>query len=92
MNETSEAARALGYIITDEFVQYQIERTPGIGAYKPSSLIDFQAGRGIELEAIWGEPLRRGQAAGVAMPELARLYSELCALNHTEPRMGAASA
>ena len=49
-------------------------------AYKPSSLIDYIAGKPVELESIWGEPLRRGQALGVLMPELAKLYNELKAL------------
>ncbi len=31
----------------------------------------------VEVEAIWGEPLRRGRSAGVAMPELEGLYSRL---------------
>jgi hypothetical protein len=38
--------------------------------YQPSSLVDFLAGREVEVEAIWGEPLRRAQAAGVRMPRL----------------------
>ena len=48
-----------------------------MGAYQPSSLIDYLAGREVEVEAIWGEPLRRAQAAGVAMPHLEKLYAEL---------------
>ena len=77
MAEVAAAARALGHDISEPFVRAQIDRTPALGAYQPSTLIDFLAGREIELEAIWGEPLRRGQAAGVAMPELGRLYDEL---------------
>lgn len=77
MNEVASAARAQGYDIQESFVQHQMDRTPALGAYRPSTLVDFLAGRELELEAIWGEPLRRGQAAGVAMPELARLYDEL---------------
>lgn len=48
-----------------------------MGAYQPSSLVDFLAGREVEVEAIWGEPLRRAQAAGLAMPRLAELYATL---------------
>ena len=48
-----------------------------MGAYKPSSLIDFLAGREVEVEAIWGEPARRARAAGVALPRLEALYAEL---------------
>jgi 2-dehydropantoate 2-reductase len=77
MDEVAGAARALGHEISESFIQEQITRTPAIGAYQPSTLVDFLAGRELELEAIWGEPLRRGQAAGVAMPELGRLYAEL---------------
>jgi 2-dehydropantoate 2-reductase len=77
MDEVACAARALGYEITDAFIQHQIDRTPELGAYQPSTLVDYRSGREMEIEAIWGEPLRRGQAAGTAMPELARLYSEL---------------
>ena len=45
-----------------------------MGAYKPSSLIDWELGRPVEVEAIWGEPLRQGIAAGAAMPRLEMLY------------------
>ncbi|HND62330.1 MAG TPA: 2-dehydropantoate 2-reductase [Opitutaceae bacterium] len=77
MTEVAAAARALGYDVPASFLQRHLDQTPKIGAYRPSSLVDHEAGRPIELEAIWGEPLRRGQQAGVAMPELAALYAEL---------------
>jgi 2-dehydropantoate 2-reductase len=48
-----------------------------MGAYKPSTLVDFQAGRPLEIEAIWGEPLRRAAAAGAFTPRLQELYKEL---------------
>jgi 2-dehydropantoate 2-reductase len=48
-----------------------------MGPYRPSSLIDFVEGRDVEVEGIWGEPLRRGQAAGVAMPETEKLVAEI---------------
>jgi 2-dehydropantoate 2-reductase len=48
-----------------------------MGPYKPSSLIDFLEGREVEVESIWGEPLRRAQAAGVAVPRLQLLYALL---------------
>jgi 2-dehydropantoate 2-reductase len=48
-----------------------------MGAYRPSSLIDYLEGRDVEVAGLWGEPLRRGQAAGVAMPKLSQLKSEI---------------
>ena len=77
MDEIAVAGRALGFDVPEEFIQAQIAVTPPMGAYAPSSLVDFLAGREVEVEAIWGEPLRRAQAAGIAMPRLARLHAEL---------------
>ena len=51
-----------------------------MGPYKPSSLIDFRDGKPVEVNAIWGEALRRGQARGVSMPELEFLHEELLKL------------
>ena len=48
-----------------------------MGAYQPSSLVDYRAGREVEVEAIWGEPLRRARAKGVPVPRLAALYERL---------------
>lgn len=77
MKEVQTAAAALGHTIPDEFLQQQFAVTPPMGAYRPSSLVDFLAGREVEIEAIWGEPLRRAQATGAHVPELVRLYEEL---------------
>ncbi len=80
MDEIAIAGRALGFEVPEAFIQAQFDVTPPLGAYAPSSLVDFLAGREVEVEAIWGEPLRRAQAAGLAMPRLERLYRELQAL------------
>jgi 2-dehydropantoate 2-reductase len=77
MDEIAGAARHFGYVVPEEFIQGQIDVTPPMGPYKPSSLVDFLAGREVEVEAIWGEPLRRAQGAGLAMPRLQALYEKL---------------
>lgn len=77
MREVQHAAAAFGFAIPDEFLKLQFDVTPPMGAYPPSSLVDFLAGREVEVDAIWGEPLRRAQAAGVAVPRLAALHAEL---------------
>ncbi len=74
MGEALDAARRLGHEIPDSFADFQIERSHSMGPYRPSSLIDWQLGRPVEVEAIWGEPLRQGLAAGAAMPRLELLY------------------
>jgi 2-dehydropantoate 2-reductase len=77
MREVQAAARQLGIDIPDDVLRKQYDVTPPMGPYRPSSLVDFLAGRPLEIEAIWGEPLRRAQAAGAAMPRLALLYALL---------------
>lgn len=77
MDEVAAAAAKFGHVIPEEFIQGQIDVTRPMGPYQPSSLVDFLAGRAVEIEAIWGEPLRRARAAGAAMPRLEKLYARL---------------
>ena len=74
MSEGLDAARHLGHTIPDEFADWQIERSYSMGPYRPSSMIDFELGHPVEVEAIWGEPVRQGQRAGARMPRTEMLY------------------
>ena len=51
-----------------------------MGAYKASTLLDFELGRPLELESLFLEPLRQARAAGVAVPRLEALCRLLGAL------------
>jgi 2-dehydropantoate 2-reductase len=44
-----------------------------MGAYKPSSLIDFERGQPIELQSLFLEPLGQIQRAGLSAPRLTNL-------------------
>ena len=77
MEEVRAAAAALGYFIEEDFAERQIADTRAMGAYRPSTLVDWQNGAPLEIEPIWGEPLRRGERAGVALPRLRALYEAL---------------
>jgi 2-dehydropantoate 2-reductase len=77
MSEVLNGARRSGHDIPDSFADFQIERSWSMGAYKPSSMLDWQSGHPVEVEAIWGEPLRQGTAAGAHMPRLEMLYALL---------------
>ena len=81
MNEVIKAANKCGLPIPRGEAANQIKHTESIGAFKPSTLIDFEAGRPLEIEAIWGEPMRQAAAAGAATPRLRKLYSALKALD-----------
>jgi 2-dehydropantoate 2-reductase len=52
MDELLDAARRLGHAIPDSFADWQIERSFAFGGYRPSSLIDYELGRPVEVEAI----------------------------------------
>jgi 2-dehydropantoate 2-reductase len=77
MKEVISAAAHLGIVIPGEFVEDQIARTRPMGAYRPSSLIDYVEGRDVEVESIWGEALRRAQAAGAKVPHVEALYRRI---------------
>jgi 2-dehydropantoate 2-reductase len=85
MLEVVAAARALGFDVPDAFADQQIERTRTMGAYKASTLIDFERGQPLELRSLFLEPLRQASRAGVATPSLAALCRVLEGLKRGTP-------
>ncbi|MDP6127393.1 MAG: 2-dehydropantoate 2-reductase [Dehalococcoidales bacterium] len=73
----SEPARIDG----DAVISRMFELTATMGAYKPSTMTDFVEGKPMEIEAIFGEPLKRAQLLGVDTPQLVLLTSQLRTLN-----------
>jgi 2-dehydropantoate 2-reductase len=77
MAEVIAAARALGLDLADELIDFNINRTRPMGAYRTSSMIDFVEGREVEIRPIWEEPLRQAREAGVAMPHTEALVRRI---------------
>lgn len=77
MNEVVSAAAARGFVLDPQWIDWNIERTRPMGPYRPSSLIDWQEGREVEIDAIWGEPLRRAQSMGLSLPHWERLLTRI---------------
>jgi 2-dehydropantoate 2-reductase len=73
MLEVISAANALGFRLETSLAEKQIERTRTMGAYKASTLVDFERGQNLELESLFLEPLRRAKEAGVKVTTLERL-------------------
>lgn len=86
MGEIITIAAALGHEIEPSFAESNIKGTLEMGAYQPSSLVDFLAGNAVEVEAIWGAPLREARARHVPVPELEVLYREICTATGNEPK------
>lgn len=80
MAEVILAANTLGYKIEEDYAEVQMKRTYPMGAYRPSSMIDFVEGREVEVEAIWGEPLKRAEQAGASIPLIRELYEKILSL------------
>jgi 2-dehydropantoate 2-reductase len=76
MMETIVAARAKGLDVPESAAEHQISRTRQMGAYKASTLIDFERGQPLELESVFLEPLRQARRASVPCPRL----EALCAI------------
>jgi 2-dehydropantoate 2-reductase len=81
MDEVIDAANKCGHALETAAAHEQIKRTEEMGKYKPSTLLDWQAGKRLEVEAIWGEPLRRAAAAGANTPRLEIVYALLKSLD-----------
>jgi 2-dehydropantoate 2-reductase len=77
MLEVIRVGNALGFPIPDSMADKQIERTRSMGAYKASTLIDFERGQPLELASLFLEPLRQAQQAGVSVPRLEALCEVL---------------
>jgi len=85
MLEVIAAARALGFDVPDAFADQQIQRTRTMGAYKASTLLDFERGQPLELQNLFLEPLRQATEAGVPMPKLSALCAVLSAMTVATP-------
>jgi 2-dehydropantoate 2-reductase len=77
MLEVIAVARALGWGIDESYADLQIGRTRTMGAYRASTLLDFERGKPLELESLFLEPLRQARQAGVPAPRLAALCAVL---------------
>ncbi|HSH93905.1 MAG TPA: 2-dehydropantoate 2-reductase [Roseimicrobium sp.] len=80
MDEVIAAARRLGHPMPDNLQERLLKNTLEMGAYRSSSVVDFERGDCVEIESLFGEPLRCASSAGINMPRLARLYEVLKAI------------
>jgi 2-dehydropantoate 2-reductase len=81
MTEVIAGANAQRLNVDSTYAELQISRTRLMGAYRASTLIDFERKRPLELDALFLEPLRRAQAAGIPMPRLSALCRVLARLD-----------
>lgn len=74
IRDVAKAASACGKIISNDFQKKMIEITVQMPPYFPSMKQDFDSGKSMEVEAIFGNPLRVAQEAGYNPPFISMLY------------------
>jgi 2-dehydropantoate 2-reductase len=81
MGEVIQAAQGIGHPLDNELADRMIEKTRVMGAYKASTLIDFERNQALEMESLFTEPLRLAKSVGVDAPRLTALCQVLKALD-----------
>lgn len=78
MREIAAAAAAVcGAGIDEDFLHRMLDQTRTMAPYRTSMKIDHDEGRAMEIEAIFGAPLRAAVAADCPVPCLEMLYRQL---------------
>ncbi len=75
--EVIAIANGLGLELDLNLVDAQIARSREMGSYRPSTLIDFELGRELELTSLFESPLLEGRQLGIPTPWLERLCGVL---------------
>lgn len=81
MREVAAGAAADATAIEESFIEKMVAYTVKMAPYAPSMKLDYDAGREMELEAIYAIPLKRALDKGVQMPATETLYRLLFFLN-----------
>ncbi|MFO0940284.1 MAG: 2-dehydropantoate 2-reductase [Pirellulales bacterium] len=77
MEEVAASAKACGISVGRDHIEKMLADTRVMVPYASSMLLDFQNGRPMEVEAIFGNPLREAQAAGFHPRKIEMLYRQL---------------
>ena len=77
MKEVLSVARSYGRDIGDRALHENLDHTAKMKPYKTSMKIDFDEGRPLELDAIFGQPIAAAQKHLVNVPLMTSLYQQL---------------
>lgn len=77
MEEIIAIAGAAGYELENDLIRIMMERTEKMKPYRTSMLLDYDAGRQLETDAIVGEPLREAERLGISAPHLESVHALL---------------
>jgi len=77
MDEVVTGAKKCDRIIAESFIEEMLDHTAKMKPYRTSMKIDYDEKRVLEVDAIFGNPLRMVQETGTQLPRIATLYQQL---------------
>ena len=86
MRDVRQAAMACGETIPEEHIARMIDHTEQMVPYDSSMRLDFLAGRPMEIDSIFSNPIRAAHAAGYAATFIEVLQKQLQFLNRNASR------
>ena len=86
MHEVATGAKACGRTIDPSFIEKMLQDTAKMKPYRTSMKLDFDRACAMEVEAIFGSPVRAARAAGVNLPRIDTIYQQLRFLDALRPR------
>ncbi|WP_028862646.1 2-dehydropantoate 2-reductase [Psychromonas aquimarina] len=84
MEEVYAVAKAVGAEFDYGVLQQNIDRTLKMCPYKPSMLLDYEAGREMEVESILGNAVKAARRVKAATPHMDSTYALLQLVNKVE--------
>jgi 2-dehydropantoate 2-reductase len=77
MLEVVAGAKSCNRLIPNSFIEKMLNNTAKMKPYKTSMKLDYEAGRPLEIEAIFANPLRTATRAGLKWPLIRMLYQQI---------------
>lgn len=77
MGDVQRGAAACGVGISDAVLEDMIHKTEKMASYSTSMKLDYERKRPLEIEAIFGNPLRAAEGAGAQVTQIRMLYHQL---------------
>jgi 2-dehydropantoate 2-reductase len=85
MREIRAIAAAENIRLSEATLRDMLDRTRRMRPYKTSMLLDFEAGRPMEIDVILGEPIRMACRRKIEVPHLQMAFDILQFYNHRNP-------
>ncbi|PSB04707.1 putative 2-dehydropantoate 2-reductase [Merismopedia glauca] len=87
MQEVALGASACDRHIHPDLIQQMLDLTDQMQPYRTSMKLDYDSGRALEIETMFGNPIRTASSLGTQLPKISTLYQQLRFLNSRRNRL-----